>query len=115
MPSGLASPEASLATNFVGATPTEQVMPCSSAIVSRMRAPIRAGPPSRRIDPATSRKASSSERGSTSGVIVAKVAMTASEIREYSSWSGGMTLAWGHSRRARDIGMADVTPNLRAS
>ena len=35
-PSGLASPEASLATNFVEATPTEQVMPCSSAMVSRI-------------------------------------------------------------------------------
>lgn len=115
MPSGLASPEASLATNFVGATPTEQVMPCSSAIVSRMRDPIRAGLPSRRIAPETSRNASSSESGSTVGVIEAKVAMTASEIREYRSWSGEMTLAWGQRRRARDIGMADVTPNRRAS
>ena len=29
-PSGLQRPEASLATNLVDATPTEQVMPCSS-------------------------------------------------------------------------------------
>ena len=40
-PSGLQRDEASLATNFVGATPTEQVMPCSSAIRARIRSPIR--------------------------------------------------------------------------
>ena len=80
MPSGLASPEASFATNLVGATPTEQVMPCSSWMVSRMSWPIRAGLPSRRTDPDTSRKASSSDNGSTTGVMVSKVAITAAEI-----------------------------------
>ncbi len=57
-------------------------MPCSSAIVSRIEAAIRAGEPSRRSDPDTSRKASSTESGSTTGVIVRSVAMTALETVE---------------------------------
>jgi hypothetical protein len=71
-----------LATNLVGATPTEQVTPCSSAMVSRICWPMVAGEPRRRTALATSRKASSSDRGSTKGVIDSKVAMTAAEIRE---------------------------------
>ena len=55
-------------------------MPCSSAMVSRSRSPIWVGRPRRRTAPAMSRKASSSESGSTLSVIEAKVAMIASEI-----------------------------------
>ena len=69
-----------MATNFVGATPTEQVMPCSSWMVSRISWPILAGLPSRRTAPDTSRKASSRDNGSTTGVIVSKVAITAAEM-----------------------------------
>ena len=44
-----------------------------------------------------------------------KVAMIASEIWEYRVKSGSMTIACGQSRRALPIGIADVTPNRRAS
>ena len=68
-PSGLQRVEASLATNLVLATPTEQVMPCCSATWRRISWPISAGRPSRRSAPETSRNASSRASGSTSGVI----------------------------------------------
>ena len=44
-PSGLDRVDASLAMNLDGATPTEQVMPCCSAIVARISAPIAGGRP----------------------------------------------------------------------
>jgi hypothetical protein len=78
-PSGLARVEASLATNFVPATPTEQVIPCSSKTRARMYSPISAASPSRRPAPDTSRKASSMLSGSTSGVIDRNKAMTERE------------------------------------
>jgi len=57
------------------------VIPCSSATVSRISWPMVAGEPTRRRAPETSRNASSRDSGSTAGVIEAKVAITASEIR----------------------------------
>ena len=44
-----------------------------------------------------------------------KISMTAAETAAYLSWLGGMTTACGQSRRARVIGIAEWTPNLRAS
>ena len=44
MPSGLHRAEATLATNFVGATPTEQVSASSRRPAARMRCAITAGP-----------------------------------------------------------------------
>ncbi len=41
--------------------------------------------------------------------------MTPSETREYLAWSGSTTVAWGHIRRALVIGIAECTPNRRAS
>jgi len=70
-----------LATNLVDATPTEQVMPCSSCTVVRISSPISAGDPSRRSAPRTSRNASSRLSGSTAGVIEEKIAITPAEIR----------------------------------
>ncbi len=81
-PSGLLRVEASLATNFVDAMPTEQVMPCSSATRSRISWPITAGRPSRRTAPETSRKASSRDNGSTIGVIDRKISITPAETVE---------------------------------
>ena len=78
-PSGLARVEASLATNFVEATPTLQVMPCSSCTRERIASAMTAGGPSRRIAPATSRNASSRLSGSTSGVTSRKIAITPAE------------------------------------
>ena len=68
--------EASLATNLVVATPTEQVIPCCSLTWARISWPIWAGLPRRRSAPETSRNASSSASGSTSGVTARKMAMT---------------------------------------
>ena len=68
--------EAILAMNLDGATPTEQVSPCSASIWRRMAAPIQAGDPSRRRAPDTSRKASSRASGSTTGVTDRNTAMT---------------------------------------
>ena len=101
--------------NLVLATPTEQVMPCWSRTCSRMSCAIRAGRPSRRRAPATSRNASSSDRPSTSGVTDRKISNTAAETREYLPWLTGSTTACGQSRRARVIGIAECTPNVRAS
>ena len=114
-PSGLARPEASLATNFVAATPTEQVIRCSSATRSRSSRAISAGGPSRRTAPATSRKASSRLSGSTAGVTDRKISMTPRETSAYRSCRGSRTTARGHSRRARPIGIAEWTPYRRAS
>ena len=69
-PSGLARVEASLATNLVGATPTEQVSRSSCADPATDQHRDLGGRPSSRRAPATSRNASSMESGSTSGVIV---------------------------------------------
>jgi hypothetical protein len=70
---------ASLATDTDAATPTEQVMPCSSWMVERSRSAIWRGGPRRRVEPRTSRNASSSETTSTTGVTSRKVSMTEAE------------------------------------
>ena len=114
-PSGLQRADAILATNLIGATPTEQVMPCWSLTCALMSCAIRAGAPSRRCAPATSRNASSSDSGSTSGVIERKMAMTSLETSPYSPCRGGMKTACGNSRLALLTGIADRTPNARAS
>ena len=62
-----------------------------------------------------SRKASSSASGSTSGVMALNTAMTSRETVEYWPCRGGMITAWGQSRAARAIGMAECTPKARAS
>ena len=92
------------------ATPTEQVMPCSSWMVARSRSAISTGDPSRRVEPRTSRNASSSESTSTSGVTRRKVSITEDDTVAKVSKSGATTTASGHIRRARVIGSADRTP-----
>ena len=113
-PSGLARRLASLATATVLATPTEQVMPCSSAIRARICSAMAYGDPSRRTDPDTSRNASSIDSASTSGVTWRKVSITDGETALKVAKSGGITTACGHSRRARVIGIAERTPSRRA-
>ena len=76
---------------------------------------ITAGGPRRRSAPETSRKASSSASGSTSGVTVPKIAMTSLDTSAYSRCLGATNTARGHSRCARPTGIADRTPNARAS
>ena len=65
---GLAASEASLARNFTDATPTEHIRPSSVATRARIAAAMSGPGPNSRSDPVTSRKASSSEIPSTSGV-----------------------------------------------
>jgi len=114
-PSGLLRVEASLATNLLAATPTEQVMPCSSWTRSRINWPICRGEPSRRRAPEMSRNASSRLIGSTRGVIEPNSAITPALASLYRRKSGSMTTAWGAARRARAMGIAEWTPNARAS
>ena len=79
---GFAASEASFAVSFRGATPTEQVRPCSSSTRRRISAAIVGPSPSNRCAPETSRKASSSEIPSTSGVTLRNTSNTAA----LSSW-----------------------------
>jgi len=73
-----------------------------------------AGGPRRRSAPETSRKASSSASGSTSGVTVPKTAMTSLDTSAYRRCLGATNTACGHIRCARPTGIADRTPNARA-
>ena len=79
MPFGFAFVDATLATNLFGATPTEQVIDCSASTRARIIAAISRGRPSRRTAPDTSRNASSSDNGSTAGVMSRKIAITPSD------------------------------------
>ncbi len=78
-PSGLARREASLAVATVLATPTEQVICCSSWIRARSISAMEYGDPSRRTAPDTSRNASSMESTSTTGVTCRNVSITEAE------------------------------------
>ena len=107
--------EASLATNLQVAMPTEQMIPCCPRTAARISSPISAGGPRRRSAPETSRNASSSASGSTSGVTDLNTAMTSLDTAAYRPCLGGMITACGQSRRARIIGIAERTPKARAS
>lgn len=79
-PSGLHIPDASLARNFVGATPTEHVIPCASSTCALISPAICAGLDRIRFRaPLTSRNASSRLNGSTSGVMSRKIDITPRE------------------------------------
>jgi len=66
-------------------------------------------------EPVTSRKASSIEIGSTSGVNRRRIAMTSRLTRWYLAPSTATKMQSGQRRRAVRIGMAEWTPNFRAS
>ena len=76
-PSGLATPLATLARNFVRATPTVMGRPTCSRTSRRSRTAISVGVPDTRRRPPTSRKASSIDSPSTSGVVFSNTANTA--------------------------------------
>ena len=76
-PSGFATPLATLARNFVRATPTVIGSPTSSSTRARSRTAISSGVPAIRRSPRTSRNASSIDSPSTSGVVSRKIANTA--------------------------------------
>ena len=76
-PSGFATPLATLARNFVRATPTVIGSPTSSRTRARSRAAISTGAPAIRPIPRTSMNASSIESPSTNGAVSSKTAKTA--------------------------------------
>ena len=69
--------------NLDGAIPTEQVMPSLASTWRRISTAISRPVPSNLRAPVTSRKASSSEIGSTSGVNESKISITFAETSEY--------------------------------
>ena len=109
-PSGFEMVEAILATCLVAATPTLHVSPVRSLTRIRRSRAILPGLPHSRRAPRTSRNASSIDRGSTSGVISSKIAMTWRDISVYREYGGFTTIAFGHRRRAIATGIADFTP-----
>lgn len=76
-PSGFATPLATLARNFVRATPTVIASPTSDFTLTRSRAAMSAGDPASRPRPPTSRNASSIDIASTSGVVCRNTSNTA--------------------------------------
>ncbi len=73
------------------------------------------GVPTSRHSPATSRKASSIDIGSTIGVVSSKIAYTALLASTYASKRAGTSIRFGHRRRASPPGIAARTPKRFAS
>ena len=92
-PSGLATPLATLARNFVLATPTVIGSPTRSRTSRRSRTAISIGVPEHRSIPWTSRNASSIDNASTSGVVSSNTRNTALLASEYADIRGGTTIA----------------------
>ena len=78
-PSGLSRSEAILATCLLGATPTETTRSSSRRILSLSDRATCSGVPCKRSVPVMSTKASSSDRGSTSGEKLPRIAITWAE------------------------------------
>ena len=97
------------------ATPTDATRPVSARTRPRISAAISGPGRGARRTPATSRNASSSAIGSTSGVNERRIAMTARLAARYASKRGARNTASGQARRARAIGIAEWMPKRRAS
>ena len=114
-PSGFFHPDAILARNLLGATPADAVSPVASRICAfRRRATLTASGSLHALS-VTSRYASSSESGSTSGVTARNRLNTVADTARYFAKSGATTARCGQRRTARAIDIADRTPNARAS
>ncbi len=97
------------------ARPSDATSPTSARIRHLIaRATTGGGPWSPRV-PVTSTKASSIETGSTSGENSPRTAMISADTRPYLARSTGRKVACGQSRAAVRIGIAECTPNGRAS
>ena len=114
-PSGLFQPEAIFARNLFGATPADAVSAVASRILAFSLRATSTPSGSPHAFSVTSRYASSSDSGSTSGVTVRKISKTCRDTSPYLAKFGGRITSSGQSRTARDIGIADRTPNFRAS
>jgi len=114
-PSGLATALATLARNFVRATPTVIGSPTRRCTSARSRTAISRGVPAMRHSPATSRNASSMDKPSTSGEVSSNTPNTALLASEYTANRGSTTTACGHSCRACRPPIAVRTPKALAS
>src|SRR3954468_16676126 len=114
-PSGFFQPEAILARNLLGATPADAVRPVAEVISCLIRLATVCPSVSPHTFSVTSRYASSSESGSTRGVTRRKIANTACDAARYRLNSGLTITNEGQRRTARAIGIAERTPNARAS
>jgi len=103
------------ATILPGPMPTETARPVAARTRSFSSRPIPSGGPRSRIDPVTSMNASSSESGSTAGLTVANTSPICALTRRYFVMSPERKTASGQSARACAVGIADRTPNGRAS
>ena len=114
-PSGFCQPDAIFARNLLGATPADAVSPVASRIA---RLQPLGDPSCRAVRPRRSRSRRDRPRR-------ARAAPPAASSRGRSRTParhgaiplevGGTITSCGHSRTARAIGMADRTPNARAS
>ena len=90
--------------------PTVIGSPTRSRTCERRCAAISTGVPDTRRRPDTSRNASSTLSGSTTGVVSWKTSNTASLAAEYADIRGGTTMACGHNARAWRPPIAVRTP-----
>ena len=104
-----------MATSLLVATPTETVRPTASTTSLLIRRAISGAGPNNPSEPATSRKASSIETCSTTGVKRRSTVMTSRLTRWYLAPSTGTKMPFGQSESAVRDGIAECTPNLRAS
>ncbi len=106
---------ASLATNLFGPIPTVIARPASRRTSAFRRAPVACGGPNRRSVPDMSRNASSTEICCRCGVNRSRIAITRRETSRYRPMRTGRNTACGQQRCAWEMGMAECTPNFRAS
>ena len=111
----MATPLATLARNFVRATPTVTGRPTFSSTSRRSRTAISVGVPEIRRSPPTSRNASSIDRPSTNGVVSSNTRNIALLASLYASIRGRTTTACGQSRRASAPPIGVRMPNAFAS
>src|ERR687898_432631 len=109
-PSGFATALATLARNFVRATPTVIGSPTRSRTSRRSRSAIFTGAPKARSIPLTSRNASSIDRPSTRGDVSPKSSNPAQLASTYAEKRGLTTTACRHRARARRSLIAVRTP-----
>ncbi len=110
-PRGLSMSEAILARNLLADRPIDTVMPWSRSTRAAKRASTRAAlMPCSRCVPVRSRKASSIDSGSTSGVSSNIAVRTARPTSTYLAMFGLMTTRFGQRLSASNIGMAERMP-----
>ncbi len=114
-PSGFCRSLATFATYLLAATPTDTVSWVAARTSCLSRCAIARPSPNNARLPVTSRNASSSDNGSTWSVKRANTACTCAATAAYTSMRGGTKMPCGQRRRACTPGIAECTPNLRAS